>query len=152
MLLPPISAIITPMMARKTYQKTLCLFYILTLLLWSVCSGASSVSEITDAVCGMQGCYVNHSSAITSTSRHLPAQKYLSARASGTTETLSTARNRSARTLSRAVRHLSAHLFSGSPSANQYALSGLFLTHKIPSHNLCGIIIADYIHRQDGQK
>ncbi len=149
---PAISVIITPMMARKTYRKNLCLFYILTLLLWSLCSGASSVSEITDAVCGLQDCYVNYSSAITSTSKHFPAQKYLSARNSGTVETLSAARNRSAKTLSRTVRQVTAHLFSDSPSAGQYALSGLFLAQKIPSHHLCGIIITNYIHRQDGQK
>lgn len=140
------------MMARKTYRKNLCLFYILTLLLWSLCSGASSVLEITDVVCGLQNCYVNHSSAITSTSKHFPAQKYLSARDSGTVETLSAARNRSARTLSRTVRQVTAHLFSGNPSAGQHALSGLFLAQKIPSHRLCGIIITNYIHRQDGQK
>lgn len=139
-------------MAHKTYQKTLCLFYILTLLLWSVCSGASSVSEITDAVCGRHDYYVNHSSAITSASRHLPAQKFLSARDSGTVETLSAARKNSARTLSRYVRQITAHLFPGSLSAGQHALSGLFLAQKIPSHRLCGIIIANYIHRQDGQK
>lgn len=140
------------MMAHKTYRKTLCLFYILTLLLWSVCSGASSVSEITNAVCGLQDCYVNHSSAITSTSKHFPAQKYLSARDSGTVETLSAARKNSARTLSRNVRQIATHLFPGGLSAGQHALSGLFLTHKIPSHRLCGIIIANYIHRQDGHK
>ena len=88
----------------------------------------------------------------TSTSKHFPAQKYLSARNSGTVETLSAARNRSAKTLSRTVRQVTAHLFSDSPSAGQYALSGLFLAQKIPSHRLCGIIITNYIHRQDGQK
>ena len=101
---------------------------------------------------GLQDCYVNYSSAITSTSKHFPAQKYLSARNSGTVETLSAARNRSAKTLSRTVRQVTAHLFSDSPSAGQYALSGLFLAQKIPSHRLCGIIITNYIHRQDGQK
>ena len=140
------------MMAHKTYKKTLCLFYILIRLLWSVCSGASSVSEITDTVCGMQDCYVNHSSVITSTSRHLPAQKYLSVRDSGTAETLSAARKSDARTLSRTVKQIATHLFPGSLSADQHALSGLILAYKIPSHRLCGIIIANYIHRQDGQK
>lgn len=150
--LPAISAIITPMMARKTYQKSLCLFYILLLLLWSVCSGASSVSEITDVVCGVQECYVNHSSAVTSMSRHLPAQKYLSARDFGSSETLSVSRNRSVRTLSRSVRQISLHLLFNHPSANPRILSGMFLAHRIPLHNPCGIIITDYIHRQDGQK
>lgn len=140
------------MMARKTYRKKLCLFYILALLLWSLCSGASSVSEITDAVCGSQDCYVNHSSAITSTARHLPTQKYLSMRDSGISETFSSARKSGVRTLSRTVRQITAHLLPGSLFAGQHALSGLFLAHKIPSHRLCGIIITNYIHRQDGQK
>lgn len=140
------------MMARKTYRKNLCLFYILLLLLWNVCSSASSVLETTGAVCGVQDCYVNHSSAILSTAKHFPAQKYLSARDSGTSETLSAARNRSVRTLSRTVRQIASHLFSGISSVNHYTLSGLFLAREIPSHNSCGIIIANYIHRQDGQK
>lgn len=140
------------MMAQKTYQKTLCLFYILALLLWSVCSGASSVAEIADAVCGAQHCYVNHTPAIISKARHLPAQKYLSARDSGTSETLSALRSRNIRPLSRSVKQIAAQLFSCSPSANHHALSGLLLTHEIPSHNPCGIIITNYIHRQDGQK
>lgn len=140
------------MMAQKTYQKTLCLFYILALLLWSICSGASSVSEITDAVCDAQFCYVNHSPAIISKARHLPVQKYLTARDSGTSETLSAARNRSIRPLSRSVRQIAAQLFSCRPSANPHALSGLLSAREIPSHNPCGIIITNYIHRQDGQK
>lgn len=152
LLLPAISAIITPMMAQKTYKKSLCLFYILTLLLWCICSGASSVSEITDVVCGEQNCYVNHSFAIISTSRHLPAQKYLSARDSGTSETLSSARNRGIRSLSRTIRQVVSHLFSGNSSAAQHALSGLLLVREIPAHSSCGIIITNYVHRQDGQK
>ena len=140
-------------MAKKTYKKTLCLFYILTLLLWGVCSGASSVSEITGTVCGVQDCYVNHApSAITQGARHLPSQEYLSVRDSGTSETLSAARNRGVRPLSRSVRQTAAYLFSGMPHANRHALSGLLSIHEIPSHNLCGIIITNYIHRQDGQK
>ena len=141
------------MMAQKTYRKTLCLFYILTLLLWGVCSGASSVSEITETVCGVQDCYVNRSSSASiQAARHLPSQEYLSVRASGTSETLSAARSRSVRPLSRSVRQAAAYLFSGIPYTNHHALSGLFSVHEIPSHNLCGIIITNYIHRQDGQR
>ena len=83
---------------------------------------------------------------------HLPSQEYLSVRDSGTSETLSAARNRGVRPLSRSVRQTAAYLFSGMPHANRHALSGLLSIHEIPSHNLCGIIITNYIHRQDGQK
>lgn len=152
LLLPQISAIITAMATQKTYRKTLCFIYILTLFLWGICSGASSVSEITETVCGAQEYYVNHPSAITSASRHLPTQEYLSARDSGAPETLSAARNRSVRPLSRSVRQIAAHLFSGNPLSNPHALSGLFLAREIPSHNPCGIIITNYIHLKDGRK
>lgn len=140
LLLPQISAIITAMATKKTYRKTLCLIYIMTLFLWGICSGASSVSEITEAVCDAQNCYVNHSSAITSAARHLPAQKYLSARNTG------------ARPLSRSVRQIASHLFSDIPIANLQARSGLLIVHEIPSHNPCGIKITNYIHLKDGQK
>lgn len=152
MLLPQISAIITAMMTKKTYKKTLCLIYILTLFLWGICSGTSSASEITELVCGSHNCYVNHSSAITSAARHLPSQEYLSARDSGTPETLSAARNRSVRPLSRSVRQIAAHLFPGNLLSNPHAPSGLFSVHEIPSHSPCGIIITNYIHLKDGQK
>lgn len=140
------------MATQKTYKKTLCLIYILTLFLWGLCSGASSVSEITETVCDAQNCYVNHSSAITSAARHLPVQEYLSARDSGTPETLSAARNRSVRPLSRSVRQIASHLFSDIPLANLQACSGLLIVHEIPSHNPCGIKITNYIHLKDGQK
>lgn len=152
LLLPQISAIITAMATKKTYRKTLCLIYIMTLFLWGICSGASSVSEITEAVCDAQNCYVNHSSAITSAARHLPAQKYLSARNTGAPETLSAARNTGARPLSRSVRQIASHLFSDIPIANLQARSGLLIVHEIPSHNPCGIKITNYIHLKDGQK
>lgn len=140
------------MVAQKTHRKTIGIFYILALLLWSVCSGASSVSEITDVVCAEQDCYVNHSSAIISVSRHLPTQKYLSARASDTSETLSAARNRGVRPLPRSIRQITSYLFSGSSSANQHALSRMLSVCAIPSHSSCSIIITNYVHRQDGQK
>lgn len=140
------------MMAQKTCKKTLCLFYILILLLWGICFGASSVSDITETVCGAHGYYVNHSSAITSSARHLPSQEYLSVRDSGTTETLSAARNRSVRTISRTVRQIASHLSAIHPTTGPHAHSGLLIMRWIPSHNPCGIIITNYIHRQDGQK
>lgn len=140
------------MATQKTYRKTLCLIYILTLFLWGIFSGASSVSEITETVCGAQNCYVNHSSAITSAARHLPTQEYLSARDSGAPETLSAARNRSVRPMSRTVRQITAHLFSDTLLTTLHAHSGLLMVREIPSYIPCGIIITNYIHLKDGQK
>lgn len=140
------------MTAKKAFEKIRCLFYILTLFLWSICSGASSVSEITETVCGAPDCYVNSSAAITSAGRHLPAQEYLSARDFGAPETLSAARNRSVRPLSRSVRQIVSHLFSDNPLTNLHTPSGLLMVREIPAHNLCGIKITNYIHLKDGQK
>lgn len=145
------------MMAQNTYRKTLCFCYILILLLWGVCIGASSVSEIAGAVCGEQVCYVNHGfaihdSAITSLAKHLPAQEYLSVRDLGTTESLSAAGNRGIKLLSRSVRQIAAHLFPINSSAGIHTFSGLLLAREIPVHNPCGIIITNYIHLKDGQK
>ena len=140
------------MTAQKTYRKTLCFIYILTLFLWGICSGVSSVSEITESVCGAQNCYVNHTSVITSAARHLPAQKYLSARDSSAPETLSAVRNRSVKPLSRSVRQITASLFSDNALAILPACSGLLMAREIPSHNPCSIIITNYIHLKDGQK
>lgn len=124
----------------------------MTLFLWGICSGASSVSEITETVCGAQRCYVNHSSAITSAARHLPTQKYLSARDSGAPESLSVSRNRSVKPLSRSVRQIASHLFSDNLLTTLHAHSGLLMVSEIPSYIPCGIIITNYIHLQDGQK
>lgn len=150
------------MMAQKPYRRTLCFCYILILLLWGVCSGASSVSEAAAALCTEQDCYVNHNSAIhhsinhgsviTSSARHLPAQEYLSARDLGTTETLSAAGSRSTRLLSRSIRQLASHLFPGNTSAGLHTFCGLFLAREIPAHSPCGIVITNYIHLKDGQK
>lgn len=145
------------MMAQNTYRRTLCFCYILILLLWGVCSGASSVSEIAGAVCGEHTCYVNHSfaihsSAITSSAKHLPAQEYLSVRDFGTTESLSAAGSRSTRLLSRSVRQIAAHLFLIDSSVGIRTFSGLLWAREIPVHNPCGIIITNYIHLKDGQK
>lgn len=162
--MPPrtISAIISFMMAQKPYRKTLCFFYILILLLWGVCSGASSVSEVSAALCAGQECYVNHNSVIphsvnhgsviTSSARHLPAQEYLSVRDLGTTETLAAAGSRSTRLLSKSIRQLASHLFPGNTSAGLHTLCGLFLAREIPAHSPCGILITNYIHLKDGQK
>lgn len=104
-------------------------------------------------VCGEQECYVNHSSAvITSSARHLPAQEYLSMRDFGTTETLSAAENRSLRHLTRSVRQAASYLLSNESSAGMHVLSGLFLAREIPVHSPCGIMITNYIHLKDGQK
>lgn len=150
--LSAISAIITTMMAQKTYRKTLCLIYILTLFFWGICSGASSVSEIAETVCGEQDCYVNHSAVITSAARHIPAQEYLSMRHSNPSETLSAGENRVQRHLTRSVRQIAALLLSNDSSAGSPALSGLLLAREIPAHSSCGITITNYIHLKDGQK
>lgn len=150
------------MMTRKSSRKTLCFIYILTLLLWGVCSNASAVSEITAIVCDSQECYVNcgsaihdlrsQSSVITSSVRHLPAQEYLSVRNSTTSETLSAAANHSQRHFTRSIRQIAAHLFCNTSFSGIPALSGLLLAHNIPAYSPCGIIITNYIHLKDGQK
>lgn len=145
------------MMAQNTYRKTLCFCYILILLLWGVCFGASSVSEIAGVVCGEQECYVNHNfaihgSAITSLTKHLPAQEYLSVRDLSTSETLVAAGNRGTRILSRSVRQIAIYLFSDNTSANLHTLCRLLLAREISVHSPCGIIITNYIHLKDGQK
>lgn len=140
------------MMAQKTYRKTLCFLYILTLLLWGICSGASSVSEIGETVCGEPGCYVNHSATITSAARHFPAQEYLSMRHSDSSETLSAAENRGQRLLARSVRQIASYLLCGDSSTGMHALYGLLLAREIPAHSPCGIIITNYMHLKDGQK
>lgn len=154
--MPPsvISAIITIMMAQKTYRKALCLIYILTLFLWGICSGASSVSEIAETVCSEQDCYVNHSATavITSAARHLPAQEYLSVRDLGPSETLSAAGHRNTRLLSRSIRQIAAQLLFDDPASGKPALSGLLSAREIPAHSPCGMIITNYLHLKDGQK
>lgn len=140
------------MTTQKTYRKTLCFLYILILLLWGVCSGASSIAEITESFCSEPECYVNYSAAITSAGRHLPAQEYLSVRNSNPSESLSDAGNRSQRHLTRSVRQIATYLYFGDSSEDLHALFGLLSVREIPAHSPCSIIITNYIHHKDGQK
>lgn len=141
-------------MADKPRKKTLCLFYILILFFINVISGASSASEITGSVCAGNEYYVNHmvSTTLTSMDKRLPARECMSTRDSEGPETLSATGSQRVRPLSRSVRHAAIDLFSCNSTAGLYALSGQLHRHTISVHSLCGIIITDYIHHQDGQK
>lgn len=142
-------------MTEKTRKKTLCLFYILILLFWNVISGASSASEMTGVVCAESECYVNQLAAATLTSmdKRLPAREHMSARDSEGPESLSATGAQRIRPLSRSVRHAAIdHFLFCDSSASLYALFGQFRRQTISVHSLCGIIITDYIHHQDGQK
>ena len=140
-------------MLSKNCNQKLCLFSILVLLLWGTFSGVSSTSEITDFVCDQQYSYVNHSvSAITPAGKHIPLQEYLSDQYSGTQETVSAARSRSVRLLSRTVRHITAELFYGGFFAASFAVSGQLSYQQVPTFCPCGIIITNYIHQKDGRK
>lgn len=140
-------------MLSKDCNKKLYLFSILVLLLWSTFSGVSSTSEITDFVCSQQYSYVNRSvSSITPAAKHIPIQEYLSNQYSGTQETVSVARNRSVRLLSRTVRHITAGLFYGGFCAASFAVLGQLSYQQVPTFCLCGIIITNYIHQKDGRK
>lgn len=141
-------------MKAKSGKSILSLFYILTLLFWSVISGVFSASEISGVVYGENECYVNHASSTTlvSLDKRLPAREQMSTRNSEGPETLSAAGGQRIKPLSRSVRHTAADLFVCASSANPYALSGQLHRHTISVHSLCGIIITDYIHHQDGQK
>lgn len=140
-------------MLSKNCNQKLCLFSILILLLWGTFSSASSASEIIDSVCSPQNSYVNHSvSAITPAGRHIPAQEFLSNQYSGTQETVSAARSRSVRLLSRTVRHITAGLFYGGFFAASFAVLGQLSYQQVPTFCPCGIIITNYIHKKDGRK
>lgn len=141
-------------MTQKFCKKTLCLFYILALLFWSVISGVSSTSEITGLVCGESDCYVNHSFSTTlaSLDKRLPLHENVSVRDSEGPETLSATGSQRIRPLSRSVRHAAADLISSNSSAGLSAVCGQFHRQHISVHSLCGIIITNYIHHQDGQK
>lgn len=142
-------------MTGKSCKKILCLFYILALFFMNVISGASSASEITGVVCAESEYYVNHIAftTLTSMDKRLPAREHMSARDSEGPEALSAAGSQRIRSLSRSVRHTAIDpLFSCGFSADSYALFGQLHRHTIPVHSLCGIIITDYIHHQDGQK
>lgn len=141
-------------MREKTCKKSLCLIYILTLLFWSVISGSVSASEITGVVCGESDCYVNHISPTTliSLDKRLPLRENLSARGSEGLETLSATGSQRMKPLSRSVRHTAANLIPCHSYGNLYAIGRQFHQHQIAIHSLCGIIITNYIHHQDGQK
>lgn len=140
-------------MFSKGLNKRLCLFYILILLLWGALPCAVSASEISGIVCNSEECYVNHGSAtISPITKNFPAGEYLSARELGPQETMSAARSRSIRPVSRSIKHFSMHLFSGSPLTSTHSIFRHFLQRKTVSHCLCSIIITNYIHHQDGQK
>jgi len=139
-------------MSLKNYTPKISLCYILILLLWGVVSSAAYTTEIADVACASDDCYVNHSSAISPVGRTFPSQKYLSARNLGVQETVSAARGRHIRPLPRTVRNIIAALFYGSLLMGSFFSSGRLKEQGVPSHRFCGIIIANYIHHQDGQK
>ncbi len=140
-------------MFSKKHSKNLCLFYILVLLLWGIFPCAFSVSEMGEIVCRAEENYVNHQAdAISSVTKHIPAEKYLAARDFGTQETMSTARGRSIRLASRSARHIAVDLFMDVQRPDTHSAFRYFLRHETVSHCLCGIIITNYIHRQDGKK
>lgn len=140
-------------MFPKKHGKRLCLFYILVLLLWGTLPCAVSVPEMAELVCGAEDCYVNHDVvSISPVTKHFPAEEYLSAREFGTLETMSAAKGRSIRPVSRSVRQIAVHLSPDSLRANTHSAFRQFLRRGTVSHCLCGIIITNYIHHQDGQK
>lgn len=139
-------------MLLKNYAKKICLFYILVLFLWGIVSSVTPVTEMADFVCGEQECYVNSSPSITSLGNTFPSQKYLSARYANAQETVSVARGRSIRPLPRSARNTAAFLYTGVLFAGIIIFSRQFTRREILSHCLCGIVITQYIHAQDGQK
>lgn len=140
-------------MFQKKYGKRICLFYVLVLLLWGILPCVFSVSEMAVAVCGEEECYVNHKSAsISPVTRNFPAEEYLAARDFSAQETMSAARGRSIRPVSRSVRQIAVLLFKDGRRADTHSAFRHFLRRETVSHCLCGIIITNYIHQQDGQK
>lgn len=140
-------------MLSKDFNKKLCLFSMMILLLWGTVSGAVSASEMTDTVCSQQNSYVNHSvSSITPINKHFPTQDYLCARYSSTQETVSAARNRSVRSLARTARHMTVGLLYSGFFATSFAVLGQLSYQHIPAFCPCGIIITNYIHQKDGRK
>ena len=140
-------------MLSKDCNKKLCLFSIMILLLWGTVSGAASASEITDSVYSRQICYVNHStSSITPINKHFPTQDYLYSRHSNTQETVSAARNRSVRSLSRTARHITVGLLYRVFFVSYFAVLGQLSYQQIPAVYPCSIIITNYIHQKDGRK
>lgn len=135
------------------FNKKLCLFSIMILLLWGTVSGAASASEITDSVCSQQYSYAKHSvSTITPISKPFPTQDYLCSRYSSTQETVSVVRNRSVRSSARTARHITVGLLYRGSFAASFSVLGQLSYLQIPTFCLCGIIIINYIHQKDGRK
>ena len=139
-------------MLQKTCSKKICLFYILILFLWGAVSSTTSALEMADCLCDAQECYVNHSSTIQPLGKTFPSQAFLSARNFGAQETVSAARGRNIKPLSRSVRNTTAVLFTGIVFSGIFVFSVHIVGREILSHCLCGMIITNYLHRQDGQK
>lgn len=139
------------MLLRK-YAKKLCLFHILLLFFWGTVSAVTPVTEMANFVCDASGNYVNHSSVLTSLGSTLPSQEYLSARNTNAQETVSVARGRSIRPQPRSARNITTFLYTGVLFAGISIFSRRFINREILSHCLCGIVITQYIHAQDGQK
>ena len=147
------AAEMTTIMYRKKFNKKLCLFYILILFLWGVLPGAVSAPEIAGVVCGSEECYVNQEAAsISPVTKHFPAEEYLSVQDFGTQETMSAARNRNVRQVFRSVRHIVLHLSSNDLQSGTHSAFRQILQRETAPYCLCGIIITNYIHHQDGQK
>ncbi|MDE7177319.1 MAG: hypothetical protein K2O59_05830 [Lachnospiraceae bacterium] len=140
-------------MLSKDFNKKLCLFSIMILLLWGTVSGAASASEITDSVYNRQNSYVNRSvSTITPINKPFPTQDYLCARYSSTQEAVSAARNRGVRSPACTARHITVgFLYSGAFAAS-FSVLGQLSYQQIPAFFPCGIIITNYIHQKDGRK
>lgn len=139
-------------MLLKNYAQKICLFYILVLFLWGTISAVTPTTEMAGLVCDEQDCYVNHSPSITSLGSTFPSQEYLSARHANAQETVSVARGRSIRPLPRSARNIATFLYTGILFAGIIIFSRHFTKREILSHCLCGIVITQYIHAQDGQK
>lgn len=139
-------------MLLKKYDRKICLFYILILFLWGTVSAVTSVTESAEFVYDAQKNYVNRPSTITSMSNTFPSQEYLSSRSINAQETVSVTRGRSIRPLSRSIRNITPLLYTGILFAGIAVFLRHFTGQEILSHCLCGIVITQYIHAQDGQK
>ncbi len=140
-------------MFPKKHRKALCLFYILVLLLWCVFPCAACASGMGEIVCDEDECYVNYKTAsISPVTKHFPAEEYLAVRDFGTQETVSAARSRSIRPVPRSVRHIAIHLIPDGLRTDTQAAFRYFQGRENIPHCLCGIVITNYMHQQDGQK
>lgn len=140
-------------MFQKEYSKRFCLFYILILLLGGILPCAFSASEMAGVFCDEEICYVNHKTTLVSPIRkHFPAEEYLATRDFSTQESMAAAKGRSIRPVSRSVRHIAIQLFVNGLRINTHSAFQYYWRQETASHCLCGIIITNYIHQQDGQK